>query len=110
MTPDVLPRAGAERQWTEWSSMIRIAARHICSGVELGFHGRIPSSRRASVESVETKGRPWEGAAPPCDMRMRMRRLVRKVLLWCWPKYRRCNLTPRHPPSQVLDNLPHYGF
>jgi hypothetical protein len=44
MTPDVPPRAGAERQWTEWSSMIRIAARHICSGVELGFHGRIPSS------------------------------------------------------------------
>jgi hypothetical protein len=20
-----------------------------------------------------------------------------------------CNLTPRHPPSQVLDNLPRYG-
>jgi hypothetical protein len=21
-----------------------------------------------------------------------------------------CNLTPRHPPSQVLDDLPRYGF
>jgi hypothetical protein len=28
--------------------------------------------------------------------------------LW-WPKYGPCNLTPRHPPSQVLDNLPRYG-